>query len=175
VTLSFVSLTASFLLPCCVPASGQSNWETEYTQQATTRPATVSADLLRHSVSSKGLRLLQKALHLADLGSDDAAIQSLREAIAKEPSIAPYAYSWLGLEYLRTKRFAEANDSLLEAARLMPNESANHSNLGISLALIGEWDSAANEERKALELDHANLKAKNLLAYITSWKESHRE
>lgn len=151
------------------------NTVTESPDNPSTRPATISTDLLRHPISSKGLRLLQKAMHLAELGDDNAAIQGLHQAIAKEPSIAPYAYNRLGLEYLKTEQFAQANDSLLEAARLMPHESASHSNLGISLALIGEWDSAEKEERKALELDQANLQAKRLLAFITSWKELHHD
>ncbi len=149
------------------------NFETDSVQ--TPHVSTVSADFLRHPVSSKGRRLLQKAMHLADLGDDNAAIQGLREALSKEPSTAPYAFNRLGLEYLKINKYTEANEALVEAVRLMPNESVNHANLGISLALIGEIDSAENEERKALELDRTNTKAQTLLAFITSWKKSHRE
>ena len=41
----------------------------------------------------------------------------------------------------------------------MPRESSNHSNLGLSLAIVGDWDSAEKEERKALQLDKSNSKA----------------
>jgi tetratricopeptide (TPR) repeat protein len=137
--------------------------------------ATVSADALRHPLSLKALRLLQKAMHPADIGNHRAAIQGLQEAVAKEPSVAPYAANFLGLEYLKTRQFAEANGAFEEAARLMPRESLNHSNLSVSLALIGEWDSAEKEARKAIELDHTNFRAASILAFVTSWRQAHRE
>lgn len=45
----------------------------------------------------------------------------------------------------------------------MPQESANHSNLGFSLAVAGDWKSADQEARKALELDPDHANAKSLL------------
>ena len=76
---------------------------------------------------------------------------------------AAYAHNLLGLEYIEVQQYAEAKTSFAEAARLMPHESSNHSNLGLSLAIIGEWDSAEQEERKALQLDKSNDKAKEIL------------
>jgi len=142
---------------------------------APARPATVSMEILRHPPSAKGRRLLEKALRLANLGNHLAAIQGLQEALAKEPTAAPYAHNLLGIEYLKMKQVAKAKDCFEEAARLMPHESLNHSNLGLSLALVGEWESAEKEERAALELDHANFRASSILAFITSWRETHRE
>jgi tetratricopeptide (TPR) repeat protein len=126
-------------------------------------PSTVSTDMLRHPLSSKARRLFEKAMHFAELGNHHAAIAGLREALVKCPSDAAYAHNLLGLEYIEAQQYPEAKASFTEAARLMPHESGNHSNLGLSLAIVGEWDSAEQEERKALQLDKSNDKAKLIL------------
>jgi len=137
-------------------------------------PATVSADVLRHPLTSKVRKLLKKALHLAELGDHTAAIQLLRETLVKEPSSAPYAQNILGVEYVESRQFAEARSSFEEAVRLMPHESSNHSNLGYSLAVAGDWNSAEQEVRKAIQLDPANTKAKALLEMLHSRKTKKR-
>jgi tetratricopeptide (TPR) repeat protein len=126
-------------------------------------PSTISTDVLRHPLSSKARRLFEKAMHFAELGNHHAAIAGLREALVKCPSDAAYAQNLLGLEYIEAQQYPEAKASFGEAARLMPHESSNHSNLGLSLAIVGEWDSAEQEERKALQLDKSNDKAKLIL------------
>jgi len=138
-------------------------------------PATVSAYSLRHPISSKTRHMLTKAIHLADLGNDRASIQMLLEAVAQQPSAAPYVDNLLGLEYLKTQQYAEAHQVFEEAVRLVPDVSDHHSNLGVSLALMGEWDSAEVEARKALHLDHTNPRAKKLLTLLTSWKDEYHE
>jgi len=129
-------------------------------------PATVSADVLRHPLSSKARRRLLKAVHLAELGKHSAAIEELRETLVKEPSSAPYAQNLLGVEYIEDGHFAEARSSFEEAVRLMPHESVNHSNLGYSLAVAGDLKSAEREVRTAIQLDAANSRAKRLLDLI---------
>ena len=131
-----------------------------------TGPATVSADVLRHPLSSRARRRLQKALHLADLGKHTAAIEALRETLVKEPSSAPYTQNFLGVEYVANSQFDEARSSFEEAVRLMPHESVNHSNLGYSLAVTGDLNSAEREARTALQLDPANSRAKKLLELL---------
>lgn len=101
-------------------------------------PATVSSEVLRHPLTSKARRGLQRALHLAELGKHPAAIKELRETLVNEPSSAPYAQNLLGVEYIENQQFDEARSSFEEAVRLMPRESVNHSNLGYSLAAAGE-------------------------------------
>jgi Flp pilus assembly protein TadD len=139
-------------------------------KQAYAGPATVSSDVLRHPLTSKARRRLQKALHLAELGEHPAAIQELRETLLKEPSSAPYAQNILGVEYVANEQFAEARSSFEEAVRLMPHESANHSNLGYTLAVAGDFNAAEQEERTAIQLDPANDRAKTLLAMLHSRK-----
>jgi len=126
-------------------------------------PSTISSDVLRHPLSSKARRLFEKAMHFAELGNHHAAIANLRDALAKYPADAAYGDNLLGLEYIEVQQYADAKTSFAEAARLMPHESSNHSNLGLSLAIVGEWDSAEQEERKALQLDKSNHKAKLIL------------
>jgi Flp pilus assembly protein TadD len=137
-------------------------------------PATVSADVLRHPLSSKARRRLVKALHLSELGEHPAAIKELRETLVKEPSSAPYAQSLLGVEYVESQQFAEARISFEEAVRLMPHESINHSNLGFSLAVAGDFNSAEQEARTAIQLDPANSRAQTLLDLIRRRKTKKR-
>jgi Flp pilus assembly protein TadD len=135
-------------------------------------PVTVSTDMLRHPLTWKARRLLLKAMHHADLGNHPAAIHGLHEALAKDPSSAPYVDNLLGMEYMQTNQFTEAKSSFEEAVRLMPHESINHSNLGLSLAYIGEWDSAEREVLQALQLDRGNAKAKSILETLLLRKRS---
>jgi tetratricopeptide (TPR) repeat protein len=135
---------------------------------------TVSAEVLRHPLSSKARRRLEKALHLAELGEHPAAIKELRETLVKEPSSAPYAQNLLGVEYVENQQFDEARSSFEEAVRLMPRESVNHSNLGCTLAVVGDFNSAEQEARTAIHLDPNNARAKTLLELLHSRKAKQR-
>lgn len=135
-------------------------------------PPTVSTDVLRHPLSSKARRLFEKAMRLAELGNHHAAIEGLRDALVKCPADAPYAHNLLGLEYLEAHQYMEAKESFAEATRLMPRESGNHSNLGLLLAIVGDWDTAEKEERKALQLDKSNPKAKLILEALLAIKRN---
>jgi Flp pilus assembly protein TadD len=103
---------------------------------------------------------------LSEIGEHPAAIKELRETLVKEPSSAPYAQNLLGVEYVENSQFDEARSSFAEAVRLMPHESVNHSNLGFSLAVAGDFNSAEQEARTAIQLDPANSRAKTLLDLI---------
>jgi tetratricopeptide (TPR) repeat protein len=142
----------------------------DFIERTPNDPATISKDALMHPLSAKARRRLVKALHLAKLGEHPAAIKELRETLLTEPSSAPYAQNLLGVEYVQNQQFAEARNSFEEAVRLMPHESVNHSNLGVSLAVAGDWNSADQEARKALELDPNNASAKSLLDLAMSRK-----
>jgi Flp pilus assembly protein TadD len=111
-------------------------------------------------------------MHLAELGNHHGAIDGLREALVKCPADAPYVHNLLGLEYMEVEQYGEAKASFAEAARLMPRESSNHSNLGLSLAIAGEWDTAEQEERKAIQLDKSNSKAQLILEALLAHKRN---
>ena len=135
-------------------------------------PAIVSADELRHPVSNKARRALENAQRKGDSGDHSAAIEDLIKALIKYPTSAPYAYNLLGREYIECGDYVQAEESFEVATKLMPHQAAHHSNLGLSLAFLGQWDRAEQEVRKALQLDHANAKAKQILDAMRIWRSS---
>lgn len=127
--------------------------------------ATVSAERLRHPVTQKAAKMLDRALAYSVAGEHAKAIEQLRRAL-KEPSAIPYAHSMLGAEYLWTKEVPAAIGELEEAIRLLPHEAANHSNLGYALYLEGQVDRGREEVHQALALDANNPKTRFVLGII---------
>jgi Flp pilus assembly protein TadD len=72
----------------------------------------------------------------------------------------------LGIEYLKTGQRAAALKTLEQAVALLPRDAVNRSNLGLSLASVGEFDRAEQELRRSLELDRSNLTTRQLLEVI---------
>lgn len=134
------------------------------TAPAPAAPAsTVSGDVLRHPLSGRALRLLQKARRIAKLGDHAAAIAVLREGLIRQPAATPYIENQLGAEYLETRQFASAVASFAEAVRILPHDAAAHSNYGLSLAVVGQFDLAEKELNQAIGLDHTNESAREIL------------
>ena len=127
---------------------------------------TISSDALRNPISSKARRMLQTAMHHAELGDHPAAIQALHDTLLKQPAAAPYVHGLLGIEYLETHQLAAALTAFEETVRLMPHDSGAHSNFGLLLAATGQLDRAEGELRKALALDRTNAKAKTILEVV---------
>ena len=153
------------------PWAGPSTVEDEMPRSFLTREpsapaATVSSDILRHPLSRRAVHLIQKAVHISQLGNHAAAIDALRDALVKQPEAEPYIESLLGMEYLETRQWEAAVASFGKAAILMPHETASHSNLGLSLAVSGQLELAEKELHKALQLDHDNEKAKDILEAV---------
>ncbi|MEO8050699.1 MAG: tetratricopeptide repeat protein [Acidobacteriota bacterium] len=144
----------------------------DHSERVPSGPATVSTDVLRHPLTSKARRRLEKAMHLAELGKHPSAIKELRETLVREPSSVPYAENMLGVEYIETRQFTEARNSFEEAVRLMPQESVNHSNLGYSLFVAGDLKSSEQEVRKAILLNPMNTRAKSLLDLLLHTRRS---
>ncbi len=67
----------------------------------------VSIDLLRHPISGKARKMLQMALRDARSGDHESSITQLKETLARFPDSAAYVHSLLGVEYVRTGRFAK--------------------------------------------------------------------
>ena len=132
----------------------------------------VSVDILRHPLSSRARRLLQKALALAQAGDHAAAIQSLQETMAQQPSSVPYGHVALGIEYIRTGRYQSALTELEQATALMPHEAGIHSNLALSLWFLGQFDRAEEEIRRALVLDPTIPHARKLFEALLARKET---
>jgi tetratricopeptide (TPR) repeat protein len=82
------------------------------------------------------------------LGQWDDARQLAVEAIALDPLDAD-AHGNLGFEiYLRTRRFAEAEESIRRALQIAPDWSSGHYFLGVALMLEGLNDAALAEFKK---------------------------
>src|SRR5258708_3154410 len=112
----------------------------------------VSADELRHPLSPKAQKMLEKAQRDSHAGRHALAIEELQRALA-EPSASPYAHSFLGTEYLRTGRLRQGIEELEQAVLLLPHSAENHSNLGYALCLAGQNARPELEARRALALN----------------------
>lgn len=121
-------------------------------------PAIVSIDLLRHPITAKVRQLLFRVMVKMDAGDHETAIQQLRDMLAKYPDSAPYVYNLLGVEYVKTDRFGAAVKSFEQAALLLPHDAMTHYSLGLALVCAGDNNRAAQEVRRALELDPTNAK-----------------
>ena len=124
---------------------------------------TVSAELLRQPLPSKARQMLLKGQRASDGGDHAKALQLFTAALAKYPGSAAWTQSLLGVEYLKVDRFKDAVASFDQAVLLLPRDAINHSNLGLSLILTGQYGRAGGELTRALELDPANAQAKQLL------------
>jgi Tfp pilus assembly protein PilF len=128
-------------------------------------PGTVSVERLRHPLSAKGLRMLQKAQGYTHAGDHARAIEELHRAL-QEPSAMPYAHSILGIEYLKTRQVAAAIAELEEAVQLLPDNAVNHSNLGYALYLSGQRERGEAEIRRAFEVDKNSPQVRFLMGVI---------
>lgn len=126
---------------------------------------TVSVDQLRHPLSAKGERLIEKSERYAQAGDHAKAIVELRQAL-DEPSSVPYAHSLLGIEYLQTGDPTAAISELVEAIRLMPGIASNHSNLGYAFCLTGKRDAAEHELGEAIKLDRIAPQPRYLMGLL---------
>jgi len=148
-------------------------WGTVENQSTATNPpaSTVSLAELRHPMSPKAQKMLEKAQKLADMGQHDAAIAQLKDAL-KESSATPYAHSLLGSEYLKTDRAEEALEELKLATVQLPI-AINYSNLGLALLLAGDTDRAEVETRRALALDRKAPQTHYVLGIVLMDKDPH--
>jgi Flp pilus assembly protein TadD len=137
-----------------------------------TASVTISADLLRHPITEKARRMLQRALQKINSGNHAAAIEQLRETLAIYPGSAAYAHSLLGVEYLKTDRFTAAVSSLEQAVSLLPHDAINRYNLGLSLVCAGDYERGEQEVRRAIELDPNNTTMEALLNALVQRKRS---
>ena len=152
-------LVGGALLVSCllsVPVTAQ-DWNAFNEQLPSQRAAqTVSADLLRHPLSSRTRRMLQRAVDWMRIGKHQEAIRQLQDTLSKDPSSAAYVQSLLGFEFMRTDQFAAAVNSFEQAVTLLPHDAINHQNFAVSLAGIGDYERAEQEVRRARELAPEN-------------------
>jgi Flp pilus assembly protein TadD len=126
----------------------------------------VSADILRHPIKEKTRRLLQDAVKAMNAGEHENAIRQLLAVLAKYPESAAYVFSLLGVEYLRTDRFADAVDSFEQAVALLPHDATNRYNLAVSLLCNHDLERGEQEARRGLELAPTNSEMRELVDAI---------
>lgn len=131
-----------------------------------TRAGTISVDLLRHPLSEQAREMIEKAQRTAQAGDHLAAIEQLTKALAKHPESAAWIQPLLGVEYLRTDQNRAAIEALEQAVLLLPRDPINRSNLGLSLAIAGQFDRAQQELHQAIQLDASNDTTRRLLAVV---------
>jgi Flp pilus assembly protein TadD len=172
-------LLRSALVGACVlamPLAGQSQTASSLPRPASLdRPETsptVSADMLRHPISSRTRRMLHRAIDWMRSGNHQKAIQQLKATLAKDPSSAAYVHSLLGYEFLRTDQVSAAITCFEQAVLLMPHDPANHHNFAVSLVVAGNFERAEEEARRAHDLAPDNPDIQHLLDALESSAKS---
>ena len=128
-------LLRSALVSACVlalPVTGQSQIPSSSPRPASLErvetSTTVSADMLRHPISSRTRRMLHRAIDWMRSGEHQKAIKQLQATLEKDPSSAPYVHSLLGYEFMRTDQVTAAIHCFEQAVLLLPHDPANHHN-----------------------------------------------
>ena len=127
-------LLRSALLSACVlalPVAGQSQEASRPPRPASlergvTSP-TVSADMLRHPISSRTRRMLHRAVDWMRSGDHQKAIHQLEATLSKDPASAAYVHSLLGYEYMVTDQVPAAITCFEQAVLLLPHDPAHSS------------------------------------------------
>jgi Flp pilus assembly protein TadD len=135
-------------------------------------PAVVPVDVLRHPVTARVRKILLTAMARIDAGEDAPAIELLQQTLRKYPDSAPYVQNLLGAEYVRTDQFPAAISSFEQAVSLLPNDAMTHYNFGLALVCAGDYVRAAQEVRRALELDPRNEQMRARLNEILAHSRS---
>ena len=168
-------LLRSALLVACVlalPLGGQSQTASSLPRPASLEraetSATVSADMLRHPISSKTRRMLHRAIDWMRSGEHQKAIKQLQATLARDPSSAAYVHSLLGYEFMRTDQVSAAIQCFEQAVLLVPHDPANHHNFAVSLTVAGNYERAEEEARRAHDLAPDNPDIRHLLDVLES-------
>ena len=150
-----------------IPLAGQSQVAPSPSRSAWIEPAekssSVSADMLRHPISSRTRSMLHRAVDWMRSGDHQKAIQQLEATLAQDPSSAASVHSLLGYEFMRTDQDAAAIHCFEQAVLLLPHDPANHHNFAVSLVVAGDYERAEEEARRAHELAPDNPEIKRLL------------
>jgi Flp pilus assembly protein TadD len=159
------ALVCAYVL--ALPLAGQSQVASSPARPASLESAvtspTVSADMLRHPISSRTRRMLHRAVNWMRSGDHQKAIEQLEATLAKDPSSAAYVHSLLGYEFMRTDQVPAAINSFEQAVLLLPHDPANHHNFAISLVVAGDYARAEDEARRAHDLAPDNPEINRLL------------
>ena len=102
-------------------------------------------------------------MELADRGQIDEALAAARRLTQQQPQ-QPAAWRALGYVLARRNAFQEAEQSLLHAISLSPEDALSSEHLGWLYRRTGDFARAITTLRKALELDAGQLRPRMMLA-----------
>lgn len=130
---------------------------------------TLSRDASPHppvgGVPSAAAAKKAEADRLADAGHGEAARRVYREAVTLAPDFAQ-AWNNLGLSYLQTGAFADAEDALHRAVQAMPGLAAAWVNLASVQEARGDTHAAEKSLLAALSADPESIAARNNLGTL---------
>lgn len=135
---------------------------------------TVSASQLRHPLSGKAKRMLDKAQRFRERHDYKQEMDCLLQAV-QVPGAEPYALSMLGAAHLRAGNLEAAIAALEKAVALLPGDATNYSNLGYALGLAGQIERGEREVRRALSIDPGRPQAHLVLGAILLLGKSQEE
>jgi protein O-GlcNAc transferase len=118
--------------------------------RASTIPAEQTIDALLASVPKPAFKRYQKAMELAQAGDNRSAIEELKGAISLHAEFA-YAYSELGVQYMKLGQLDPAIEALRQAVKLAPDAFITRLNYGIALLNKRDFSQAEGEIRRALK------------------------
>jgi Flp pilus assembly protein TadD len=170
------ALVGTYVL--ALPIEGQSQVAPSPSRTAWVEPPekspTVSADMLRHPISSRTRRMLHRAIEWMRSGDHQKAIRQLQATLAKDPSSAAYVHSLLGYEFMRTDQVPAAIHCFEQAVVLFPHDPANHHNFAVSLVVVGDYERAEEEARRAHDLAPDNRDIQHLLDVLEDSAKTRR-
>jgi len=117
------------------------------------------------AVTSPVTALLAAASALLKEGLADQAIESLEQAIARDPK-SYEAHSLLGAAYMRREEYQLAGHHFERAVWLDSGRAAARYNLAVAYRAAGRLDDAVQQLRAALEKDPQHAKSRALLAEL---------
>ena len=101
---------------------------------------------------------------LLRLGRTQDALAAAKRAAALDP-LSPGVLNNASAVYYYGRRFAQAADLMRAALALIPESAAIHTNLGLILVEMGQYNAAIAEAKQALRTDSTLSVARGALAY----------
>jgi tetratricopeptide (TPR) repeat protein len=115
-------------------------------------------DVSMAEVPQAALKLYVKAQRLAQTGEREKAIEQLKEAISVYPEFAN-AFNELGVQYLRLRQMAKAEEAFVTALKITPQAFAPRLNYGILLVETKKYGAGADLLRQVAVEDDSSAPA----------------
>jgi len=127
-----------------------------YRRDELSKPGVVDASMAE--VPQPALKLYIKAQKLAQDGDREKAVEHLKEAIALYPGFAN-AFNELGVQYLRLRQMAKAEEAFVTALKITPQAFAPRLNYGILLVETKKYGAGADLLRQVAGEDDSSAPA----------------